>query len=83
MSKRNVPKQPMIRRIVPVSVIEADNLQTIQVKHLNYLEEWSSKFPKLYGVDVCKMFTYELIQVLNNEHLRTQQQAKESVQENA
>jgi len=51
-----------------------DNLTTklilTQDKHLKWVESWTSKLPKLFGVCVPQSLTYDLIQVLNDLYLR-------------
>lgn len=46
----------------------------INAQHLQFLEHWSLDVPPFIvaGVNIPQLFTYELIQVLNNSWLQAQ-----------
>lgn len=46
-----------------------DNLEVAQQRHLNFLESWGSESRTVSNVPVLQLFTYEVIQVMNNFYL--------------
>ena len=44
-----------------------EELDEANTRHLNWLE---SQTLNLYGLDVFKIFAYELIQIISNEYLK-------------
>ena len=46
------------------------NMAVAQENHLQWIEKWSVTLPRLYNVPVVQSLTYDLIQVLNDLHLR-------------
>lgn len=55
------------------------------VQHLNFLEVWSQEVPpfEVAGVNIPGLFTYELIQLLNNGWLAANQEQEISGDEPA
>jgi len=49
--------------------VDTEKLETIQRKHLDFLETAGKQSPKISGVPIMLPFTYDLIQIFNNLYL--------------
>lgn len=46
-------------------------LAEVQKYHLDLLETWGAQQAKICNVPAVQIFTYELIQIINNSYLRS------------
>lgn len=57
-------KQPLI--------IDKQVFQDVQKTHIDFLEKWLEKLPKICGISVSRCLTYEMIQILNNYYIESE-----------
>lgn len=65
------PRQPKAIPIPTKEELLTDGwMIRMQKVHLDYLEEWAARLPRLYGVPVTQTLTYELVQIINNLYIK-------------